>query len=121
MFKRGMKNIKTFLENLTVSLFIGYVLSMVILFPINKYNFNNSLERNNVDIIYCELESITKTITSKGFYFKFKNEIHFVKDYLDIFTEIERKNNYEDYHVQVGVSKGILNSYIIDSYIILSK
>lgn len=116
-----IKKIQIFLEYLLSSLFIGYILCMIILFPINKYNLKSSLERNKVEIVECELESISKRRMSRGFYFKFKNESHFIRGYLDIFNKIERQNKYEGYYVQVGISKGFLNSYIIDSYIILPK
>lgn len=116
-----IKRIKTFLEYLLISLFFGYILCMIILFPINKYNLKSSLERNKIEIVECELESISKRRMSRGFYFKFKNESHFIRGYLNIFNEIERQNKCEDYYVQVGISKGFLNSYIIDSYIILLR
>lgn len=115
------KKSKNFIEPIIISLFIGYVGGLIIMFPINMYNLNWSLNNYESDNYNFALVGISKRRMNRGFYFEWKNDIYFVRGYRKIFNEIEEANNLEDYYVKVELRKGILNSYIINNLEIKQK
>lgn len=107
------------IEKILVSFFIGYIVAMIFIIPINHYNINVFSLNHKVQIYNCELSGIARSRRTQGFYFNFMNEKHFIKGFKPIFSEIE--NNMDRYSVRVNVRKGLLNSYVIEDYKIIEK
>jgi len=108
-----------FINHFLVVCLGSYVLALVLIFPINRYNKIVYSSKNKLEVVECDLVGISKRRQSRGFYFSYLENKHFIRGFYPIFNIIEKEKNTQDYKVLLHFKQGILNSYVIESWKII--
>ena len=81
------------LESVVTILISSYLFSLILLFPLNYYNKRHYI-KNNADFYEsCEINGVSKSRKTRGYYFKFKNSSHLVPGRSKDLYKIENNSN----------------------------
>ena len=95
-------------------------LSGVFLIPFNLFNINYS-KRNNIEIIKCEITGLSDYSKNSSFYYNYQGQETIIYAHKQLMSYIYINKNHRDYLFVAQVRKGLLDTYIIESWDIVRK
>lgn len=102
------------------TLFISFFLSGIVLIPFNLYNRYYS-KRNAIEIIKCEITGLSDYSRNSCFYYSYKGEVSIIYAHRQIMSDIYINKSYQDYLFIAKVRKGLLDTYLIESWDFVHK
>ncbi len=113
------KAIFTFLYIFKI-LIISFFLSGIVLIPFNLYNRYYS-KRNAIELIKCEITGLSDYSKNSCFYYSYKGEVSIIYAHRKIMSDIYINKSYQDYLFVAKARKGLLDTYLIESWDIVHK
>ncbi len=131
LFKNKLLSIS---RHVFMSIFIGFVLTQTILYPLDLYNIkqskNNSIYEINCDIekIHCDIEKIHCDIEkihsnkgrSKSIHYTFNNEPKIIRVYKGL-GDLLTSKDFSSYYLVLNVQDGLFKTIIIKDWRIEHK
>lgn len=103
-------------KNLIISVF----LSGIFLIPFNLFNRSYS-EKKPTEMIKCEITGLSDYSKNSSFYYEYKGEESIIYAHRQIMSDIYINKNHRDYLFVAEVRKGLLDTYLIESWDIVHK
>lgn len=99
---------------------VSYFIAGILLIPFNYYNIIKS-KKNNSTFENCEIIGISTYSKNRTIFFKFKGNTNVLYAYTPIMEVIKNNGRFKDYVFNIKYKKGLLDSYILESWSIEKK
>lgn len=106
--------------NLGKNFIIAWFLAGIMLIPFNYYNIHTAKE-NSIEIINCEIKGISTYSQHRNVFFVLNERTNVIYGFKPIMEEIKDNGKFNNYYFIAEFRKGLLGSYILESWDIQKK